>query len=687
MPGIQKKDETLDNGSQPVKLFIAYSYKDETLFEKLKNHLIPLELAGIIDFWYNRKIEDVEDWEQCIAENIETADIFLFLNSSDFLASRYVKGAEVKRALARHNAGEAQIIPVILRKCSWQYTPYSNLQWLPANMEPYTSKKWDSEDDYFYLIVQGLTDVINKKKSKSTTLPNEIQGLPLDLQFFDKLVASNFVYVDKTGFIAKLINSKLTYFFLSRPRRFGKSLLVSTMKEVFLGHKELFRNLNIYDAIEWQTYPVIHFDFSAIGASQKYSLEKALTNEVDKITREFNLPLTNGPSSTKFRYLIENLSKREKKPVVILIDEYDKPIIDHVTNDAKREINRSELQDFFSILKGAGAYLRFLFITGVSRFAQVSIFSALNNLIDLTFDPDYAALTGYTEDELTAHFSPYIHRFAEKKNYHIDDLMVIIKKWYNGYSWDGRTKVYNPFSILRLLSGFEFRDHWFATGTPTFLFKLIKEQKIPIQELDNIRVNKSKLENMEVSRLAFIPLLFQTGYLTVIEKIEMDIENTEFILSYPNRDVRYSFLNYLLGSFTPNSTHIIDTITAAFKENRIDDALKIVKSIFADVPANIFNYKIEASYHALIHVIFMLILDRIGSEIHTNLGRIDHVIETDRYIYIFEFKMNDAHKALKQIHEKKYYEKYLKKGKNILLVGVAFSETERNIKEWITNEL
>ncbi|MCX6583424.1 MAG: AAA family ATPase [Candidatus Aminicenantes bacterium] len=545
MPSMQKKDEALDAVPRSVKLFIAYSYKDEPLFEKLKNHLIPLELAGIIDFWYNRKIEGAEDWGQCISENLETADIFLFLNSSDFLASRYVNGAEVKRALERHHAGEAEILPVILRKCSWEYTPYSNLQWLPANMEPYASKKWDSEDDYFYVIVQGLTGVINKKKSKPATLPNEPQGLPLDVQFFDKLIANNFVYVDKTAFIAKLINSKLTYFFLSRPRRFGKSLLVSTMKEVFSGHKELFKNLEIYDAIDWQTYPVIHFDFSAIGASQSYSLEKALAKEVDKITREFNLPVPEGPSSTKFRYLIENLSKREKKPVVILIDEYDKPIIDHVINDAQREINRSQLQDFFSILKGSGAYMRFLFITGVSRFAQVSIFSALNNLIDLTFDPDYAALTGYTEDELVEHFSGYIHRFAEKKNYRFDDLMVIIRKWYNGYSWDGRTKVYNPFSILRLLSSFEFRDHWFSTGTPTFLFKLIKEQKIPIQELDNIRVNKSMLENMEVSRLAFIPLLFQTGYLTVIEKIEMDIENTEFILNYPNRDVRYSFLNYL----------------------------------------------------------------------------------------------------------------------------------------------
>ncbi|MGE5343237.1 MAG: AAA family ATPase [Candidatus Omnitrophota bacterium] len=534
-------------------------------------------------------------------------------------------------------------------------------------------------------MVQSIINLIAPifKRNKSILSHSGPKGLPLDIQFFDKLMAGHFIYVDKTDFIAKLINSKLTYYFLSRPRRFGKSLLVSTMKEVFSGNKKLFKDLKIYHAIDWQNYPVIHFDFSALGVTPTNSLENALSKEVDKMSRKFNLPISEGPSNSKFRDLIENLSNREHQPVVILIDEYDKPIIDYVTDDIQREINRSQLQDFFSILKSSGEHIRFLFITGVSRFSQVSVFSALNNLIDLTFDPEYAAITGYTEEELLHYFSDYIRRFAAKENFHFDDLMGIIRKWYNGYSWDGETRVYNPFSILRLLNSFEFKDHWFATGTPMFLFKLIHEQKIPIQDLDQIRVNKSMLENMEVTRLAFIPLLFQTGYLTVREKIKIDIENTEFILGYPNRDVRYSFLTYLLGSFSPNSTRIIDSMTTAFKENRIDDALKIMQSIFAAVPYNIFNYKVEASYHALIHVIFMLILDRIGAEIHTNLGRIDQIVETDKYIYIFEFKMHDAQQALRQIHEKRYYEKYMAKGKNIVLIGVGFSEEKRNIDEWI----
>jgi hypothetical protein len=516
---------------------------------------------------------------------------------------------------------------------------------------------------------------------------SESRQLPIDLQFFDKLVDNDFIYVDKTGFIAKMIESKLTYFFLSRPRRFGKSLLLSTMKEVFSGRKDLFKNLKIYNRIDWQTYPVIYFDFSLIGTSASIPVEKALADEVDKITRENGLHVSDGASKTKLRFLIENLSRREKKPVVILVDEYDKFIIDHITNDEQREINRSQLKEFFSILKGMGNYIRFLFITGVSRFSHVSIFSDLNNLIDLTFDPEYAAIAGYTEDELIDNFSDYIQRFAEKEKRSFSEVLEVTRKWYNGYSWDGSTRVYNPFSILKLFKSFEFRDHWFSTGTPTFLIKAIREQAIGIQELDNIRVNKSKLENMEVGKLELIPLLFQTGYLTIVEKIKKDIDNIEFIVDYPNRDVRYSFLNYLLEDISPRNPRLIDNITAAIMENRIDDALKTMRGIFADVPYIIFNHEEEASYHSLMHVVFLLIIDKTGSEIQTNRGRIDHVIETDKYIYIFEFKMEDAQRAIDQIYEKKYFEKYINKGKHIVLVGVSFSKEQKNIGEWIIEDL
>jgi hypothetical protein len=516
---------------------------------------------------------------------------------------------------------------------------------------------------------------------------NDLPVLPLDVQSFEKIRNNDFLYVDKTGFIAKLIETKLTYFFLSRPRRFGKSLLVSTMKEVFSGNKELFKNLKIYHQIDWQKYPVIHFDFSLIGVNKTITVEKALADEVDRITDDYNLPITSGTHQTKFRFLIKNLSEKENKPVVILIDEYDKFITHQITNDEQREKNRSQLKDFFSVLKGSGDFMRFLFITGVSRFTQVSIFSDLNNLIDLSLEPEYAAIAGYTDKELLDYFHDFIREFAEKEGCSFDSLLEMIKKWYNGYSWDGHTRVYNPFSILKLFSGFRFGNHWYSTGTPTFLIKTIRDRKVKIQELENIKLKRSKLENMELSRLELIPLLFQTGYLTIVEKIKKKIGIEEFILDYPNRDVRYSFFNHLLEDFSPENPRLIDNITDAVTGNRLDDALENMKSIFAALPYNNFDARLEASYHSLIHVVFFLILDNIDAQIQTNKGRIDQVIETDSHIYIFEFKMEDAKKALAQIHEKKYYEKYKIKGKEIVLVGVSFSKEERNIKDWIIEKM
>ena len=531
--------------------------------------------------------------------------------------------------------------------------------------------------------MKPVIEVAEKIVNNLDKLPAKKPKLPLGMQSFIKLIGGDFIYVDKTGFIKKLINSGLTYFFLSRPRRFGKSLLVSTMKEVFSGNRQLFKGLDIYEKIDWQTYPVIFLDFTLIAENESISVDDALAGEVDKIAGKYSLPVTPGNHKNKFRMLIENLYEREKKRVVVLIDEYDKFIIDHITDEKQRR----DLKDFFSVLKGLDEYLRFVFITGVSRFTQISIFSDLNNLIDLTFDPDYAAAAGYTEAELLEHFYFFIHEFAKKNNYTFDHLLTLIRKWYNGYSWDSFTRIYNPFSILKLFSDYRFADHWFATGTPTFLIETIRQRKTKIQDLDNIVVKRSRLENMEVSRLDLIPLLFQTGYLTITRKIKTGAAGEEFLLGYPNKDVRYSFLNHLLEDFSEENRGVIDRISAALKENRVADALESMKGVFAGVPYDHFDHKKESSYHALVHVIFYLILDNIGSEIHTNLGKIDSVIETDDYIYIFEFKMEDARSALDQIYEKKYYEKYEPKGKEIVLIGSAFSTENRNIGDWLIEPL
>lgn len=515
--------------------------------------------------------------------------------------------------------------------------------------------------------------------------PGKINGkkLPLDVQAFRRMIDENFLYVDKTAVISRLINSGGSYFFLSRPRRFGKSLLVSTMKEVFSGNKALFENLDIYNQIDWKPYPVIHFDFTLPGVDEHITVSEALAREVDKITRNRNLPVVEGNHKDKFRYLIENLSKKENKPVVILVDEYDQFIVRNITDDNRKSRHRDQLKEFFSVLKGSSEFLRFVFITGVSRFSRVSIFSDLNNLIDLTFDPKFSSIAGYTEDELSGYFGDYIDRFADQEKIERERLIGLIRKWYNGYSWDGHTRVYNPIAILKLFSNFRFGDYWYSSCTPTFLVELIRERKIKVHELDRVELSRSFLENMEVDRLELIPLLFQTGYLTVVERIKKSIDSESFVIDYPNKDVRTSFLTYLLADFSRDNLSLIDQIADAFRENRVNDALELMRGIFASVPYDHFDASKESSFHAVMHVVFKLVLDRVDAEPHSNLGRIDEVVETDRFVYVFEFKMNNPRQALDQIHKKKYYQPYINKGKTIILAAVAFSQNHRNIKNWI----
>lgn len=535
-------------------------------------------------------------------------------------------------------------------------------------------------------IFESFKKWVGKKTGSRNLEKTSTQVFPLDEQSFKKIREKNFLYVDKTKFIAKLINRQSTYFFLSRPRRFGKSLLVSTMKEVFSGHRELFKGLDIYNEIQWETFPVINMDFSKIGAGKTFSLEEALVKEVDHYTGLYNLPIEKGDHKTKFRFLIENLASKAHQPLVVLIDEYDYFIVRYLTDDLEREKNREVMKEFFSVLKPSSEFLRFVFITGVSRFSRVSIFSDLNNLIDLTFDPDYSAIAGYTEEELSGYFLNFIHRFAKKENCTVDYLWNFIRKWYNGYSWDGTTRIYNPYSILKLFTEYRFDDYWYASGTPSFLIEFIRKENIKLHELADIKVNRSKLENMEVTKLELIPVMFQTGYLTIVKKIKESIEHEKFMVDYPNKDVRHSFLDHLMQNFSNENPRLIDYIIQALQNKEIDQALEYMKSIFASIPYNNFDYERESSYHTVIHVILFLILDNIGDQVQTNIGRIDQVIETDKYIYILEFKMEDAQNALAQIHEKRYYERYKIKNKQIILVGVSFSKEKRNINQWIVEE-
>lgn len=515
-----------------------------------------------------------------------------------------------------------------------------------------------------------------------------LKPLPLGEQDFRGIIESNKLYVDKTPEIFKLLDSKGKYFFLSRPRRFGKSLLVSTLEEIFSGNQELFKGLYIYDKIEWKKYPVIHIDFTAMLYTEGViGFKSSFLNNIKSIGEEYNIKPVSDNYKEAFKELIKLLSEQEK--VVILIDEYDKPITNFVEKPDIYNEMREILKNFYETIKESDQYIKFALLTGVSKFSKVSVFSGLNNLIDITLDEKYSTLLGYTDKELDFYFREYFHELEKKFSISEFELRKEIKNWYNGYSWDGKNFVYNPYSILSLIYHNDFGNYWFTSGTPTFLIKLIKEYKIDITSFENIEFGANSFDSFEPENINVESLLFQTGYLTIKQIIQKSITRKQFVLNYPNQEVKESFMQYLLKDFTgKNRTEIlIDNISDNLRDNNLETFFANLKSLFADIPAEIFLPNKEAYYHTIIYLILKLVGVRINVEVHTNKGRIDAVIETEQKVFIFEFKMSSVNQAIKQIESKKYYEKYLNSGKEIILIGVSFDMQERNIKDYIINTL
>ncbi len=366
--------------------------------------------------------------------------------------------------------------------------------------------------------------------------------LPVSIQTFSELIEEGYLYVDKTRDIFNLIDAAGKNFFLSRPRRFGKSLLVSILKEIFSGNRELFKGLWIYDKLDWTAYPVIHIDFSGLRYSNKEELEETLDFLVESNARKFGIQLRSKGYDKKCKELITVLSK--KKKVVFLVDEYDKPIIDYVDRKIVATMNQEILRSFYAILKGSDEHIKFVFFTGVSKFSRVSVFSGLNNLIDITMDPRFATILGYTEAELRHYFSGRLATLSEATGASEDRLWQDIKKWYNGYSWDGETFVYNPLSILEVFSRNSFGNYWFETATPTFLMKLIKEYQAPLPVLENYEADDSIFESFDIQRVNPVSLFFQAGYLTLKKVEKISLTRSMYYLSYPNIEVKESFFKH-----------------------------------------------------------------------------------------------------------------------------------------------
>ena len=507
------------------------------------------------------------------------------------------------------------------------------------------------------------------------------QKLALGSQEFSEVIGNNCIYVDKTENIYQLVTGG-KYFFLSRPRRFGKSLLANTIKELFLGNKKLFKGLWIENKWDWEkTYPVIKISFSNID-HVKLGLEQAIDLQLTKIAKSYGIHLKMNSNATKFQELIEELAKEAQ--VAIVIDEYDKPIIDYMDKIPQAEENRDILKNFYSILKDSDKYLKFLFITGVSKFSQISIFSDLNNLIDITLNRNYSQIVGWSKEEIAKYFPDYLKEIAEEYKEIYPDIMLEIKKWYNGYSWDGKTSVYNPVSLMNFFEQGIFKNYWFATGTPTFLMKLVEKEQKNAFDIEKVYISTEILDKYDFSNIHFESLLFQTGYLTIKE---YDKIYDEITLGYPNREVEKSFSAHILSTLTKvrlNETDsLLHKIRRNFLANKIEDFIKNVNILFRGISYNLVERK-ESYYHSLFYMIMKILGFNIEVEIEEIDGRIDAVIKTETHIYIVEFKIDQsANAAIQQIKDKQYALKYADDKRPIFLIGINFDTTKKVIEDYV----
>ncbi|AIN93359.1 ATPase AAA [Treponema putidum] len=531
--------------------------------------------------------------------------------------------------------------------------------------------------------------------------------IPIGIQSFEKMRNDRYLYVDKTKYVYNLVRTSSPYF-LSRPRRFGKSLFLSTLKAYFLGQKELFKGLYIEKAEEkraeiektdaWVEYPVLYMDFNTKYYKDQEALFTIINLHLNDWERLYNLTKTSGDIEDRFKTVILALYQKTGKQVVILVDEYDKPLLQTMgVNEALNEEYRNTLKAFYSVIKTCDQYIRFAFLTGVTKFSKVSIFSDLNNLKDISMLNDYAEVCGLTQDEIENTFKPEIERLAGNTKNSYDKMIEELKKRYDGYKFSvlGES-VYNPFSILSTLDSGELKNYWFATGTPTFLVNYLKDAHYNVPNLDgNVELNEAGIELYRADAKNPLPILFQSGYLTIKEYIE---EGNLYRLGFPNDEVRYGFLENLLPAYCslrPDETGVsIWEFVEDVRAGKVDEFMERMQAIIAGVPYdNLPKDKLklrEQNYQTAVYLIFKLMGQFVQTEIYCLKGRADCIVQTKDSIYIFEFKLmsaGSAEDAIAQIKEKGYADQFKTMGKKIILIGSSFDEEERTIGDWKTEEL
>ena len=512
-----------------------------------------------------------------------------------------------------------------------------------------------------------------------------MKELPIGIQTFSDIIKNNYLYVDKTEKIFDLVKNPKGVYFLSRPRRFGKSLLISTLNEIFEGKKDLFKGLWIYKAnYAWKKHPVVRIDFSKKKAENRDDLKGFILNQLKNIAEKYGILLERDQYDEAFDELLTKLSQINK--VVVLIDEYDKPIIENIENKELAIEFREVLKGFYTIIKACDEHIRFSLLTGVSKFSKAGVFSGLNNLNDISMDTKHSSLLGITRQEMEVCFKNHIVRFAKSEGISNAELIKKITYWYNGFCFSGTCeKVFNPFSMLLLFDNVRFSNYWFESATPSFLIKLIKEKRFDLTGLDGVNISESAFSSYEIENLKIIPILFQTGYLTISG---YNKERMEYTLTYPNFEVKNSMTECLTEAYSFVERELVHgyawKLIDALRDHDFELFFDTLRIFFAQIPYDLQLNK-EKYYQTVFYLIFSLIGLKVEAEVKTNRGRIDAVI-IDKDIYIFEFKFNgDKNKALIQIKEKKYFEKYQGTDKEIYLFGVEF--TDRNIGAWIVEKL
>ena len=512
---------------------------------------------------------------------------------------------------------------------------------------------------------------------------------PIGIQTFDKIREGGYLYVDKTKYIYEVTHPG-QYVFLSRPRRFGKSLLTSTLEAYFSGRKDLFKGLAIEKLEkEWKQYPVLHFDLSDIKKGTVEDFEDSVNSSLASMEETYGVVKTADNLATRFKELVERIYKRTGKQVVVLIDEYDAPLLTVLHDPERLEKMRTALQSFYSPIKKLDPYLRFVFITGITKFSQLSIFSQLNNLKNISMKPQYAAICGITQKELEDNFQEGIRALGEENEMTSEQVLAKLARTYDGYHFAHKSPgVYNPFSLLSAMDNCDFDNYWFSTGTPTFLVNMLKHFHADITKIDGSEAFATDFDQPTENMQSILPLFYQSGYIT-IKSYDPIIDR--YTLGYPNEEVKVGLMRILVPYYVHTNTleagNTVVQMYLALRKDDMDGCLKAMQEFVSTIPYQENTLKdaptTEGHFTAMLYVMFSLLNVYVESQVRNAKGRLDILIKTDTSIYVMELKMNgDLDKALRQIDEKDYTIPYQSDGRKVVKVAINFSTEDRTLKAW-----